>query len=114
MNENVQELVSRIKQVLIFNKLFLKNYPEFNELNDPTLGTLQEKIKVDITTDEQLQELISLSETAIDNRDQFLSISPEFISPVTNEVLERSPLVRTEIESAWGNLKSIVSTIKGA
>ena len=100
MDTNVQELVSSIKKVLVYYKLFEKNYPEFAGF-DPEWNNIQEKVNADISTTEQIEELIELSATILVLRKAFIESNPQI------------PLTSSEVESAFSNLNSAISNLKG-
>ena len=70
MNEHVQALVSNVKKLSVLERLFRKVNPQFTE-STPAWLSINDMIKVGITTDEHLQEFIALVEEVKVENDQF-------------------------------------------
>jgi hypothetical protein len=97
MNQDVQELVTCIKKVLVYYKLYVKAVPEY--LPPTVWDIVREKISVDITTEEQVQEVLALTE-------EMLILESNY------EPTEDLPQP-FEIKSAVDSLKSAYSKLKG-
>jgi hypothetical protein len=101
MNQDVQELVSRIKKVLVYYKLYVKGMEITNQpfTVPPIWDIIKEKISVDITTEEQVQEILALTEEML-VLESFHQQSEDMPQPA-------------EITAALDNLKSAYSKLTG-
>jgi hypothetical protein len=101
MNQDVQELVSCIKKVLVYYKLYVKGMQITNQPFTPPAiwDSIKEKINVEITTEEQVQEILVLTEELL-------------MLETYHEQPEDMPQP-FEISSALDNLKSAYSKLKG-
>jgi hypothetical protein len=90
-----------VKHVLVYHKLLVKAQPEFAGLQ-PAWDSIQEKINLEFTSQEEIDEMIQLASTISEDRRQFASSNPDV--PFVNS---------TEIETAFKKLDSAISTLKG-
>ena len=97
MNQDVQALVSCIKKLLVYYKLFLYGTPGM--IAPPVWGIIKEKVSVEITTEEQLSEVLALTEEL-------------FVLESLHQQPEDMPQP-AEITVALDNLKSAYSKLKG-